>query len=55
LTVKINSQGQADFINYAGDEFDKSDWTEAFEWITIGIDCKSCGEKNEEWISYETM
>lgn len=55
LTVKINSQGQADFISGAGDTFDKSDWAEAFDWITIGVECKSCDEKNEEWISYETM
>jgi ribosomal protein S27E len=55
MIVKINSQGQQDFIDEVGDEFDKNDWTEAFEWINIEIECESCKEKNEEWISYETM
>jgi hypothetical protein len=55
LAVTINSQGQEDFLEGAGKEFDKNDWLEAFEWITINVECKNCGERNEEWISYETM
>jgi len=38
-----------------GEEFKPDDWTEAFSWITIKVICNSCGEENEEWISYETM
>lgn len=55
MAVKIHSQGQDQFIEEAGEEFDKNDWTEAFDWITIKTECKSCNETNEEWISYETM
>ena len=36
-------------------ELDSKDWAEAFSWITIKVICNSCGETNNEWISYETM
>jgi ribosomal protein S27E len=55
LIVSIHSQGQEDFIEEGGEEFDPNDWVEAFDWITIKTTCKSCGETNDEWISYETM
>lgn len=55
MTLLIHSQGQDDFKEEAGDEFDKNDWAEGFSWITIKLACNSCNEKNEEWISYETM
>ena len=55
LVVNIHSQGQENFIEEGEEEFDPNDWIEAFEWITIKIICKSCGETNNEWISYETM
>ncbi len=55
LKVSIQSQGQEDFIEEAGDEFDKNDWAEAFGWITIMTRCNSCGESNDKWITYETM
>lgn len=55
MIVTIQSQGQDDFVNEAGEDFDKNDWIEAFEWIIIGTECNNCGEINEEWVSYETM
>ncbi|MBN9386225.1 MAG: hypothetical protein J0H74_36035 [Chitinophagaceae bacterium] len=56
MQVSIQSQGQDDFIEEAGEEdFDKDDWVDAFGWITIMVECNACKEKNKEWISYETM
>lgn len=57
IVVTISSQGKDDFISEGGTDegFDENDWVEAFDWITIGIACNSCEEKNDEWISYETM
>ena len=55
MTVRINSQGQEDFIEEGEGEYDQNDWVEAFSWITIRLKCNMCSEKNEEWISYETM
>jgi len=55
ITLTIQSQGQEDFVEEAGDEFESKDWTEAFSWITMKTECKNCGVTNDEWISYETM
>lgn len=55
INLAINSKGQEDFKQEAGDECPMEDWIEAFSWITIGIECKSCRKSNKEWISYETM
>lgn len=55
MNVHIHSQGQDDFIEELEDEFDKEDWIEGFDWITIKTACNMCGETNDEWISYETM
>ena len=56
LIVMINSQGKKDFVEVCENgKFNIEDWVEAFGWITIKVICNSCGEVNDEWISYETM
>ena len=60
MRVSIMSQGKQDFIDESGiadgeTEFSESDWVEAFEWITIGLNCNECGHGDEKWIDYETM
>ena len=55
MNLFIKSEGQDDFIEEAGNDFDRNDWTEGFSWITINLKCNSCNEINNEWISYETM
>ncbi|MDR2967962.1 MAG: hypothetical protein LBU74_08470 [Methanobacteriaceae archaeon] len=55
MIVEIASNGQDDFIEETEGELDREDWTEAFSWITIQVICNSCGETNNEWISYETQ
>ena len=55
MILIIESHGQDDFIEETEGELDSKDWAEAFSWITIKVICNSCGETNNEWISYETM
>ena len=60
IEICIMSQGRQDFIDKAGiadgeTEFSEDDWIEAFEWITIGLNCYGCGHSDERWIDYETM
>jgi len=56
MIIRIESHGQDDFIEETEEgDFDMEDWVEAFSWITIKVICNSCGETNNEWISYETM
>lgn len=60
MNICIMSQGKQDFIDESGivngeTEFSEDDWVEAFEWITIGLNCNRCGHSNKRWIDYETM
>lgn len=53
ITMFFQSEGKEDFLSL-GDEFDADDWGQAFGWIIIKIQCKNCGEINNEWVSLET-
>ena len=60
IGIHLLSQGKEDFIYESGiadgeTEFSEDDWLEAFEWITIDLNCYSCGHESEKWIDYETM
>lgn len=54
ITAFFQSEGKADFEETHENEFERDDWTEAFGWILIKIQCKNCGETNNEWVSLET-
>jgi hypothetical protein len=34
---------------------DDSNYHEGFDWISMTTSCASCGHKNDDWLSYETM
>lgn len=55
MHVRIYSEGQEDFIEETAGEFPPNNWTEAFSWITIHLQCTSCLNRIKDWISYETM
>lgn len=61
MTITICSEGKEDFIENLcdgilnGKKYKKSDWTEAFGWITINLVCYNCGFEDSRWVDYETM
>lgn len=55
IRLRIDSAGKEDFLEETDGEFEANDWTEAFEWITIGLKCSACGHEDTEWVSTETM
>ena len=55
VELSIRSQGKEDFMEETGGNFNEADWIEAFEWITININCAHCKNSFKEWISFETM
>ena len=60
IGICLLSQGKEDFIDETGisdgeTEFSEDDWVEAFEWITIDLNCYGCGCNDKKWIDYETM
>lgn len=55
VKLKIESLGKEDFISETEGGFPSEEWVEAFSWITISTECNTCGAKNKDWISCETM
>ena len=55
LAIHIQTQGRADFISEAGDEFDAERWPDAFGWFSLDASCVACGKVSTELVSYETM
>ena len=53
--VIINSQGQDDFIEETGENFNIERWQDAFDWFTLDIRCEECNKEVHNFISYETM
>jgi hypothetical protein len=53
--VHIQTQGKADFISEAGEEFDENSWPDAFGWFSLDLTCCKCGKESRELVSYETM
>lgn len=61
LFITIHSQGKEDFIeesslkNSLGTTLDIGDWINAFEWISIDLECSDCKQKLLGWLDFETM
>jgi hypothetical protein len=53
--VHIQTEGKADFILEAGEEFDEDLWPDAFGWFSLDVTCNHCGKHTPELVSYETM
>lgn len=54
LVIMISSQGEADFIEQMGEDFDVNRWQDAFDWFTLDIKCDECGHETVDFVSYET-
>ena len=60
IKLGINSHGKQDFIDESGiadgdSDFSEDDWVNAFDWITIDINCFKCMRHDKKWIDFETM
>jgi hypothetical protein len=53
--VAISTEGKTHFVEETDGEVDEDLWPEGFGWITIAIECKKCGKKSPQWVSFETM
>lgn len=58
VKVWISSQGKIDFLAecVAHDSaFREDEWTDAFEWIQVSLECVRCGMEFDNWLDYEAM
>ena len=58
VTVTVGSQGREDFLEECvavEKGFTPEDWVDAFESLTVTLDCKGCGAHEEAWAALEAM
>ncbi len=55
IRVRVQNEGQEDFLENTDGEFPPDRWVDAFGWFSVDIHCTKCGSKKIEWVSYETM
>lgn len=48
------SYGDLDDIKEDLGEFQIDNYWDAFEWISMDVECGNCGEKTDKWVDYET-
>ena len=57
MVVEIELEDKEQFIeecvSIEPDRFTPDDYIDAFDWITIDVTCKNCGEEDSDWISLE--
>jgi len=53
--IKINHSGKHDVISQAEPAINEDNWTEAFGWVVIDLECSTCGKTSKSWMSLETM
>jgi hypothetical protein len=55
--MSFQSQGKETFIKEVVAEnpaFKPEDWVDAFDWITVNLECAGCGRHLDGWLEYET-
>ena len=56
VIVNIHNTGKKDLLEEQRcDEINESNWTDAFDWISIDLECPTCGKKIKSWFELETM
>lgn len=55
VIIRFYSTGKEDIIKNLDSVFNEDNWTNAFEWITINLQCNLCGKEKKNWFDFETM
>ena len=55
IAVTISSTGKDDLFAEYGDLINDGNWEDAFDWITIDLECSGCDKKTKKYIDLETM
>lgn len=53
-SIEIETQGKEDFVTETDGEFAEDLWPDAFTWFDMSITCCDCGQRIDQWVSYET-
>ena len=56
VIINIHSTGKKDLLrDQPCDEINEKNWTDAFAWFSIDLECSNCGRKTRNWFEIETM
>ena len=55
VMVKISHTGKEHVMSEDDPDITEENWAEAFDWITINLECSGCGKVTKDWIDLETM
>ena len=57
MEVTISSTGKTDLFTEVDDRsiINEETWENAFDWITIDLECGKCGKKTKKYMDLETM
>ena len=53
--VNIHNTGKEDLLAQGIDEIDEENWTNAFDWFSVDLQCANCGKQRKNWFEMETM
>ena len=56
IYINIHNTGKKDLLEDQACEYINEDnWVDAFDWISIDLECSDCGKKTKKWFEMETM
>ena len=56
IKLHISNTGKTDLlIDQPCEHINEENWTNAFDWISIDLECSNCGKLTKRWFETETM
>lgn len=54
IEVEDPEQFAEEVVAYEPDIYSEEDYVDAFDWITIPVECACCGHRVRDWVNFET-
>lgn len=54
MEVEVPEQFAEEVVAYEPETYAEEDYVDAFDWITISVECAGCGHKVRDWVNFET-
>ena len=56
IYINLHNTGKKDLLKDQPCEYiNEENWTNAFDWISIDLECSNCGKLTKQWFEMETM
>lgn len=54
IELEDPEQFAEEVVQYEPEKYAEEDYVDAFDWITISLDCAGCRHKIKDWVNFET-